>query len=89
MVSALPSSARLTLIRSCAPHVRSSVAVGSPTQKVWGGHSNGERACDACGSVVVRDQWLMEVATFAGDPPLQLHFKCFAVWEQERRESQS
>jgi len=57
--------------------------------KVWGGHSNGERACDACGSVVVRDQWLMEVAPVAGGPPLQLHFRCFAVWEKERREPHS
>ena len=58
-------------------------------QKVWGGHGNGERACDACGSVVARDQWLMEVVTFAGGPPLQLHFRGFAVWEQERHEPQS
>jgi hypothetical protein len=57
-------------------------------QKVWGGHSSGERKCDACGSVVARDQWLMEVATFAGNPPLQLHFRCFAVWERERHEPQ-
>jgi hypothetical protein len=58
-------------------------------QKVWGGHSNGEGACDACGSVVTRGQWLMEVATGPGGPPLRLHFRCFAVWEQERREPHS
>jgi hypothetical protein len=57
--------------------------------KFWGGHSNGERACDACGSVVTTGQWLTEVATVAGGSPLQLHFRCFAVWEQERREPKS
>lgn len=57
--------------------------------RVWGSRSNGQRDCDACGSLVMRDQWLIEVTTFAGGLPLQLHFKCFAIWEQERREPKS
>ena len=70
---------------------------------VHAGGCGRRRHCDGCsgdgditttgapldGSVVTRGQWLMEVAIVAGGPPLQLHFRCFAVWEQERHGPQS
>jgi hypothetical protein len=52
---------------------------------VWSSPSDGE-ACDACDTVLAKDQLLMEGATLdLGRRPLQLHVRCFQIWDHERR----
>ena len=53
--------------------------------RVWGGPGNGE-TCDACGSTVSKSEFVVEgISLSGGRGPLQLHAKCFSVWEDERR----
>jgi hypothetical protein len=53
----------------------------------WSSPSAGE-TCDACDTVLDRDQLLMEGATLKrGGKPLQMHVRCFQIWDQERRAS--
>jgi hypothetical protein len=47
----------------------------------WGSPSDGE-TCNACDTVLARDQLLM--ATL-GRRPLKMHVRCFQTWDQERR----
>ena len=54
-------------------------------RRVLSGPSDGE-TCDACDSVLAKDQLLMEGVTLdLGRRPLQLHVRCFQVWDHERR----
>ena len=54
--------------------------------RFWGGPSDGE-ACDACGTVLAKDQVLMEGVTLdlGRSRILQLHAECFQMWEHESR----
>jgi hypothetical protein len=53
--------------------------------RIWGGPGNGE-TCDACESVVTKDEWVIEGISLAeGRKPLHLHVECFHLWERERR----
>jgi hypothetical protein len=52
---------------------------------VWSGLSDGE-TCDACDTVLAKDQLLMEGATLdLGQRPVQFHVQCFQIWDHERR----
>jgi hypothetical protein len=54
-------------------------------KKVWNSRSDGER-CDGRDAVLSKDQMLMEGVTMdLGRRPLQLHVRCFQVWDHERR----
>jgi hypothetical protein len=54
-------------------------------RRVWSGPSDGE-TCDACDTVFAKDQLLMEGITLdLGRRPLQLHVRCFQMWDHERR----
>ena len=54
-------------------------------RKVWRSPSDGE-TCDTCDTVFARDQLLMEGVTLdLGRRPVQLHVRCFQVWDHERR----
>jgi hypothetical protein len=54
-------------------------------KKVWSSPSAGE-TCDACDAIVAMDQLLMEGITLdLGRKPLQLHVRCFQMWDHERR----
>ncbi len=51
----------------------------------WSTPSDGE-TCDACDTVLTKEELLMEATTLAtGRRPLQLHVRCFQVWDHERR----
>jgi hypothetical protein len=54
--------------------------------RIWSSPSDGE-TCDACDTVLAKDQVLMEGVTLdlARSHILQLHVGCFQVWEHERR----
>jgi hypothetical protein len=52
---------------------------------VWSTPSDGE-TCDACDTVLAKDQLLMEGATLdLGRRPLQMHVRCFQIWDHEGR----
>ena len=52
---------------------------------VWSTPSDGE-TCDACDTVLAKDQLLMEGATLdLGRRPLQMHVRCLQIWDHERR----
>jgi hypothetical protein len=54
--------------------------------RVWGGPGNGE-SCNACDGIVTNDEFVIEGISLAGGPrPLQLHVRCFWLWESERRQ---
>jgi hypothetical protein len=53
------------------------------SRRVQGSPSTGER-CDACEAVLSLDQLLIEVRT-AGQILLQLHVRCFELWELEKQ----
>jgi hypothetical protein len=54
-------------------------------KKVWSSRSNGEM-CEGCGAILSKDQTLMEGVTMdLGRRPLQLHVRCFQIWDHERR----
>jgi hypothetical protein len=48
----------------------------------WGIPSRGE-TCDACDTVLGKNQLLMEATTGSGRT-LQMHVRCFQIWDQER-----
>lgn len=53
-------------------------------KKVWSSRSDGE-SCDGCDAILSKDQMLMEGVTMdLGRPPLQLHVRCFQIWDYER-----
>jgi hypothetical protein len=51
------------------------------------GASSDSETCDACDTVLAKDQVLMEGVTLdlGGSHILQLHVGCFQMWEHERR----
>jgi hypothetical protein len=56
-----------------------------PLKRVWSSPSDGE-TCDVCGAVLEKEQLLMEGITLdLGRRPLQLHVRCFQLWDHERR----
>ena len=55
------------------------------SKRVWSSPSDGE-TCDACDTVLSKDQLVMEGVTLdLGRRPLQMHVRCFQVWDHERR----
>ena len=53
-------------------------------KKVWSSRSNGE-TCEGCDAILSMDQILMEgVSMDLGRKPLQLHVRCFKIWDHER-----
>jgi hypothetical protein len=47
--------------------------------------SDGE-TCDACDTVLTKDQLLMEGLTLdLGGRPFKFHVRCFQIWDHERR----
>jgi hypothetical protein len=44
----------------------------------------GGDACAACGALVESGHLVMQPATRDGAPPLQLHARCFELWNEER-----
>lgn len=50
--------------------------------RVWGRPGSGE-ICDACEIIVTKDELAVSLA--GGKRPLQLHVRCFWIWESERR----
>ncbi len=55
------------------------------TTRVWSSPSDGE-TCDACDATLAKDQLLLEAVTLdLGRRPLQLHVRCFQIWDHERR----
>jgi hypothetical protein len=55
-------------------------------QRIWSSPSDGQ-TCDACDTVLAKDQMLMEGVTLdlGRSHMLQLHVRCFQMWEHERR----
>jgi hypothetical protein len=54
-------------------------------KKVWSSPSDGE-TCNACDTILSKDQLVMEGVTVdLGRRPLQLHVRCFQIWDHERR----
>lgn len=51
--------------------------------KAWGSPSDGE-TCDACDTVLSKEQLLME-GTTRQRRSLQFHVQCFKLWDEERR----
>ena len=53
-------------------------------RRVWSSPSDGE-TCDACDTILAKDQLLMEGITLdLGRRPVQLHVRCFQLWNHER-----
>jgi hypothetical protein len=53
--------------------------------RMWGGPGNGE-SCHACDQIVTKDEFIMEgIAVNPAQIPIQLHVKCFYLWDEERR----
>ena len=55
-------------------------------KRIWSSPSDGE-TCNACDTVLAKDQVLMEGVTLdlGRSHMLQLHVRCFQMWEHERR----
>ena len=69
--------------------VRSKLADGRLPQdsipRMWGGPGNGE-SCDACEETITKAQFVMEgVSSEGGGLGVQLHVRCFQVWDSERQ----
>ena len=56
--------------------------------RVWGGAGNGE-TCGVCETIVTKDEFVMEGISVANGRGIQLHVRCFSVWESERRRAKS
>lgn len=67
--------------------VRRKLAAGGLPQdsitRFWGGISHGED-CDACGERIRSDQLIIEAISTRTNHGIQLHVRCFYVWDQER-----
>ena len=54
-------------------------------RKVWSSPGAGE-TCGACDAILAMEQLLMEGVTLdLARRPLQLHVRCFQMWDHERR----
>ena len=51
--------------------------------RIWGGPGQGER-CDGCEEIVTKPQMLMEGISEDAHG-IQMHVRCFYVWDNERR----
>jgi hypothetical protein len=51
--------------------------------RVWGGPGQGE-TCQGCEEIVTKPQMLMEGISATG-LGIQMHVRCFDVWDHERR----
>lgn len=62
--------------------------------RFWGGPADGEM-CDACDQSITKQQLVMEGISSAPSDrpkdkkPIQLHVKCFQIWDAERRAPKS
>ena len=54
--------------------------------RFWGVDGDGE-VCDACDKPITKQQLMMEglASTLTNKKPIQLHVRCFQIWEAERR----
>ena len=52
--------------------------------RIWGGPSQGEK-CHACDETIALPALIIEGIALNGSEPLQLHMKCFYLWDTERR----
>jgi hypothetical protein len=52
--------------------------------RLWGGPSHDEK-CHACDETIAIPALIMEGIALNGSEPLQLHVKCFYLWDTERR----
>jgi hypothetical protein len=54
--------------------------------KLWGGPGNSE-VCDGCETIITKTEFVVEAQAplTVGTQPLQLHARCFWLWESERR----
>ena len=53
-------------------------------KRIWSGQSDGE-TCDACDTAYAKGQLLMKGVTLdLGGRPLQMHVRCFQMWDHER-----
>ena len=51
--------------------------------RIWGGPGKGE-SCSACDGIVTKGEFVIEGISLAvGQRPLQLHVRCFWLWESE------
>lgn len=59
------------------------------TPRFWGGPGH-EEHCDACDTVIRKDQLVMEGISSAvrNKKPIQFHVVCFQLWDHERRAAQ-
>jgi hypothetical protein len=69
--------------------IQSKLAAGQLPQdsipRMWGGPGNGE-CCDACEETITKAQFVMEgVSNAEGGRGVQLHVRCFQVWDAERQ----
>jgi hypothetical protein len=57
--------------------------------RFWGGPGPGE-GCDGCNTPITHSQLVMEgiASTYSVKKPMQLHVKCFYIWDVERRTRQ-
>lgn len=51
---------------------------------MWGGPGSGE-SCDACEETITKAQFVMEGISSTGGSGVQLHVRCFQVWDAERQ----
>jgi hypothetical protein len=52
--------------------------------RVWGGPGNGE-SCDACEEIITKAQFVMEGISSEGGLGVQLHVRCFQIWDAVRQ----
>ena len=51
----------------------------------WSTPSDGE-TCEACDTVLAKDQLLMEAVPLGlGKRSMRMHIRCFQIWDHERR----
>ena len=53
--------------------------------RFWGGPADGE-VCDACESPIAKDQMAVEnfASRITDTKPLQVHARCYQIWDAER-----
>lgn len=53
--------------------------------RMWGGPGN-EESCQACEQIITKKQFVMEgISSVDGAIGIQLHVRCFQVWDEERQ----
>lgn len=52
--------------------------------RMWGGPGN-EESCQACEQIITKKQFVMEgISSVDGAIGIQLHVRCFQVWDEVR-----